>query len=220
VSTAYSLPLVPDVGRADRPPLSMQSMPLSQSQVRESGICFCLGVGTGGAFTLNYLRERGDKGYSYGEYGYFSPTVYPVMIDRSPQECLKHIRDVLKPTISELAEGIGVSRQAIYDWLSGSSVSAKKAARLAEVAQAADKIAAEDVTSLGWNMRRPLKNGKNFFGLLGEGIPVDEATRLLIHIIRTESQQRKMLERHFTGRRPPSRGLFDEIGVPMRDERG
>jgi hypothetical protein len=81
----------------------------------------CLGVGTGGAATLNYVKERGAKGYPYAIYD-SSQKAVDVIASQTPAENLEHIRAVLRPTVTDLASVLGVSRQAIYDWQSGKAI--------------------------------------------------------------------------------------------------
>ena len=74
-----------------------------------------LQVGTGGAPTKSYYLERGARGYSLGNYD-LEAFNKQRRGDPTPGEILARIRDVLKPTMTELARTLNVSRQAIYDW--------------------------------------------------------------------------------------------------------
>ena len=179
-----------------------------------------LWVGTGGAATLDYLKRRGDKGYWFAGYSPIMAEIDETAPDRGPRECLERIRAILKPTITELAEAVGVSRQAVYDWLSGKVVSKANAARLAVLARGADRVAAESVPGTTWMVRRPLKDGKSFFVLLKEGVDAEYALRLLIELIHTESRERDVLDRRLARRGRPTRESFEQIGIPMLDERG
>lgn len=193
--------------------------PLPLGQAREH-MDFFFGVGTGGAATPDYLRGRGDKGYWSAAFSPIIQAIGEAVPDREPKECLEHVIAVLKPAVTELASALGVSRQAIYAWLRGKAVSSANAARLAELAQAADMVAVEGAAAATQIVRRPLKGGKSFFSLLKEGVAADDAARLLIEVIRAESHEREVLNKHFAGRARPSRESFEGIGVPRLDERG
>jgi hypothetical protein len=112
-----------------------------------------------------------------------------------------------------------VSRQAIYDWQAGKPISPENAARLSELARAADLFAAEGLRGTSEALRRPIKNGKNFFQFIEEGIPADVAARSLIDIVRTEFRQREALRNRLATRKRPSREAFGELGAPMLDEK-
>lgn len=192
---------------------------LPLNEMRKAGIRFGFEVGTGGAATPEYLRKRGAKGYRFPKVSQLGGEAITT-VDIAPKECLERVRDILKPTIKELADAVGVSRQAIYDWLSGKRVSQANAERLAELAYAADIVAAEGIGGSPWLVRRPVKEGKGFFSLVKEGVSATSAAHSLVKIVRTESRQRRMLKERLAGRRMSGRGAFEQIGIPMLDERG
>jgi len=134
-------------------------------------------------------------------------------------ENISRIRAVLNPTVTDLARILKVSRQAIYDWQAGKPIAAENAARLAELVRAADLFAVEGLRGTSQAMRRPIKNGKNFFELVEGGSPADTAARRLIEIVRSEFRQREALRNRLAGRKRPSREAFGEIGAPMLDEK-
>jgi transcriptional regulator with XRE-family HTH domain len=178
-----------------------------------------LGVGTGGAATLNYVKERGTKGYPYAVYD-TSQKAADVIASQIPAENLQHIRAVLRPTVTDLASVLGVSRQAIYDWQAGKAIAPENASRLSNLARAADVFAIGGLTVTSQVLRRPIKNGKNFFDLVREGSSADSTARTLIEIIRRESGQREALRNRLAGRPRLGREAFEEIGTPMLDEKG
>lgn len=182
-------------------------------------LTFGLGIGTGGDATLNYMKERGTKGYPYAVYG-ASQNAADAVASRTPAENLEHIRAVLKSTVTELASVVGVSRQAIYDWQAGKPIASGNASRLASLARAADILAVEGLTGTSQVLRRPIRNGKSFFDLVREGSPADSAARTLVEIVRGELRQREALRNRLAGRKRPEREAFEEIGAPMLDERG
>lgn len=91
--------------------------------------------------------------------------------------------------------------------------------RLSELAHAADLLAVEGLRGTSQALRRPIKNGKNFFKLIEEGTPADTAARSLIEIVRSEFRQREALRNRLAGRKRPSREAIGEMGAPMLDEK-
>jgi|SRR5581483_1658494 len=180
---------------------------------------FGLGIGTGGAATLNYVRERGTRGYPYVicDSAQRSPKAAAAY---TPAENLEHIRAVLKLTVTDLASMLGVSRQAIYDWRAGKSIAPENALRLAEIARAADILAAEAPKGASHLLRRPIRNGKSFVDIVREGGSASSAAAALLELVRRESHQREALRNRLAGRPRPSREAFEDIGAPMLDEEG
>ena len=175
-------------------------------------------VGTGGAATFAYVKYRGNKGYPYAFYDW-SSKVADETVGRTPAENVEHIRAVLGPNVTDLAGILRVSRQAIYDWQAGKPVAEENASRLSELARAADVFAVEGLRGTSQALRRPIKNGKNFFQLVGGGSPAETAARTLVEIVRSESSQREALRKRLAGRKRPSREAFDEAGAPMLHEK-
>jgi predicted transcriptional regulator len=139
---------------------------------------------------------------------------------RTPVENLEHIRSILNPTVTDMAELLRVSRQAIYDWQAGKPIATENALRLADLAQAADVFAVEGLRGSAEVLRRPIRNRKNFFALVEEGGSAENAARTLVEIVRTEARQRQALQKRLAGRKRPTREAFEEVGAPMLDERG
>jgi hypothetical protein len=177
-----------------------------------------LEVGTGGAATFAYVQSRGNMGYPFVGYEWSgraaSAVVGPTIIEN-----ISRIRAVLSPTITDLAGILQVSRQAIYDWQAGKPIAEENAARLAELVKAADLFAVEGLRGTSRAMRRPIKDGKNFFDLIKDGSPADAAARGLIEIVRNEFRQREALRKRLAERKRPSRDVFGDIGAPMLHEK-
>lgn len=177
-----------------------------------------LQVGTGGYQTADYYKQRGLRGYPFVAYN--SNSSYDeVARVRTAAEDLLHIRDILKPSVTDLAQALGVSRQAIYDWQGGKTISVENAARLAELARAADVFTEEGLTVSVQLLRRPITSGKRLFDIVGEGGSAEQAVRKLIRLVRRELSQRQMVAEHLA---PRKRSVVpvDNYGTPMLDEQG
>ena len=180
---------------------------------------FAFQVGTGGAATIDYFKTRGSKGYALVAY---SPDRESPAASRtsSPADNLDYIRKVLRPSVTDLARALGVSRQAIYDWQAGRPIAAENAARLQDIAHAADIFAREGLSATAQVMRRPITNGQNLFDIIRDGGSAETAARTLIDIVRRELRQRESLKSRLAKHARPTREDFRDLGAPMLDEKG
>lgn len=177
-----------------------------------------LQVGTGGASTVEYVKSKGSMGYAFANYDQAVPSsdwTSNVTAVRSPAEDLAHIRNVFRPSITDLANALGVSRQAVYDWQAGKPIAADNAARLSDLGRAADLFAREGLTATAQLLRRPITSGKNLFQLVRDGGSAEEATHALIDIVKREALQRERLQARLAGRPPLSREAYADIGTPI-----
>lgn len=178
-----------------------------------------LQVGTGGTSTIDYLRNRGSKGYRFAIYDQITLENDTVDV-RTPVEDLARIRDVLHPAVTDLANAFSVSRQAIYDWQSGKSIASENANRLADLARAADLFFQEGLTTTPQLLRRPIFEGKNLFEIIHSGGSAEKAAHTLIKIVQRENFQREALKALLTHRAKPTRDAYEDLGTPTLDEKG
>ncbi len=90
--------------------------------------CACL-IGTGGMMTPDYFNQRQNKGYDFANVTCIgrAPSTRTL---REPRENLAHVRSVFRPSIAELASIFGVTRQTLYNWMSGDRPALESAERL------------------------------------------------------------------------------------------
>ncbi|MGH8807204.1 MAG: hypothetical protein ACREX0_04930 [Noviherbaspirillum sp.] len=177
---------------------------------------FALQVGTGGAATAEYYKQRGNKGYAFAHYESL-PSETGLVETRSAAENVAHIREVLKPAVTELASLFGVSRQAVYDWQGGKPTSAENARKLEDLAKAADLFVRESLTASSNVLRRKIAGGKTLFDVVREGGSAEDAARLLVQMVRRETEQRNALEARLAKRKKAAIDYAD-AGAPMLDE--
>ena len=134
-----------------------------------------------------------------------------------PHELISYIRVFLQLTISDLARLLGVSQQTIYDWQNGKQIAVDNAARLADLARAADVFAAEGPTVSAQLLQRPIASGKRLFDIAREGGSAEEAARKLIQMMRRELRQRQMLAESLANRKRPA-VPSDSYGIPILNE--
>ena len=160
-------------------------------------------IGTGGVLSQRALSQPKLHASS------LSAAVEP-QPSRTPIKNLKHIREVLKPAVSDLATAFGVSRQSIYNWLNGEPVADENAAKLQDLADAADVIAGEGLTVSSALMKRKISNGRTLMQVAASGDSVANAARVLAQIYKRESIQTEQLNARLTNRtKRPASADFD-----------
>lgn len=177
-----------------------------------------LQVGTGGSATESYYKLRGEKGYAFKRYT-DSEITQVECCERTPSQDLTRIREVLKSSVTDLANLFRVSRQAIYDWQAGNQIAQPNADRLRELAIASDIIAAEGLENPVYALRRKLRDGKSFFDIVREGGDALGAADAFVMMVRKESNQRAQLDEMLGGRKNRKIGTAS-LGVPMLSEEG
>jgi DNA-binding XRE family transcriptional regulator len=155
-----------------------------------------LGVGTGGDYTPGYHSLRSERGAFSKPREERSGANFAVSVD------IEHIRATLNLTMSELARGLGVSRQALYNWIAGGLIKEENLARLNELKFAADIIAGENLPKHAFLLRRKLAGGKTLLETVAAGGSGSDAARSLVEMANVEAQQRAALAKQFADRQP------------------
>lgn len=164
------------------------------------------GIGTGGELSLERL-QRSTQQVQHIASSIDVAEVEPV---RTPSENLARIREVLNPAVSDLATTFGVSRQSVYNWLNGAPVAEVNAAKLQDLAQAADVLAHEGVTVNAALLKRKFANGRTLMQIAQAGESVRDAALLLLKIQKREATQRERMNTRFANRaRTPASADFD-----------
>ena len=127
---------------------------------------------------------------------------YDETYSRTPAEDIQRIREVLSPSMSDLAKSFNVSRQTIYNWLNGEQPKDEYSARLQDLALAADIIAEAEISVNGLLLKRRTIKGKNLFEVVRDGGSAQYAARLLVQIVNREAGQRERLTARLAGRKP------------------
>lgn len=177
-----------------------------------------LQVGTGGQATASYFANKGSRGYAIVK---CCDDGYALKVPQKPTLAvdLALIRECLKPSIAELAKAFDVSRQAVYDWQSGKSVSEKNAERIRELAAACKLLASADVGSGSQLIRRKVRDNKNLLQLIASDFSGESAANALISILRTEASQRESA-RAYLAKRAAGPLDLSEAGLPHLREKG
>jgi len=174
-------------------------------------------TGTGDSSTPENLFKRHERGgykLSYLE----STHVLQVSVPRTPAENVTHIREVLKPAVTEFASLFGVSRQAVYDWQNGTQPAPASAGKLEDLAKAADVFVAEGISVTPYLLKRRIAGGKTVFDVFRDGGNTESAARQLAKMVLHELSQRRIIEARMAGRKL-SEMDYTDAGVPALKER-
>jgi DNA-binding transcriptional regulator YiaG len=154
------------------------------------------GIGTGGNLSLERLQR------SIQHVRHLAPTgqVTEVEAVRSPGEDLARIREVLKPAVSDLATTFSVSRQSVYNWLNYEPVADDNAAKLQDLAQAADVLAHAGVLVNATLLKRKFANGRTLMQVAQAGESARDAALMLVQIHKREAAQRERMNARFANR--------------------
>jgi DNA-binding transcriptional regulator YiaG len=177
-------------------------------------------VGTMGHLTREVIEQRSATSNSGVQYEHVKVKFHQetgksaVTIQPTSAEDIAIIRKVLKPAMLELANVFGVSRQTVYDWQSGTKPSAEAAAKLADLARAAEVFDASGVNANAQTLRRKVAGGGTLVDAVLNGGSAVQVSKLLVATLQRESDQRRMLSRQFANRK--SNPIIDvsEYGTP------
>ena len=170
------------------------------------------GIGTGGELSLEHLQR------SAREAQHMVPMVEVAELEqvRTPSENLSRIREVLNPAVSDLATTFGVSRQSVYNWLNGDPVADENAAKLQDLAQAADVLAHEGVGINAAQLKRKFADGRTLMHVAQAGESARDAALMLVQIHKREAVQRERMNARFASRaKTPASADF---GLPASND--
>ncbi|WP_315787011.1 MULTISPECIES: helix-turn-helix transcriptional regulator [unclassified Bradyrhizobium] len=164
-----------------------------------------LSVGTGGDYTVSYHALREDK------IVFRKPTTErPKSNGFAVNSDIEHTRSTLNLSMSELARCLGVSRQALYNWMAGGSIKPENLTKLYELRSAADVISAANISDLPLFIHRKLPGGRTLSEAVAMGESGEVAARALLRLANEEAAQREALSRLLGGR-----GSRDVLGHEM-----
>ncbi|PTQ88340.1 hypothetical protein C8R30_1542 [Nitrosomonas nitrosa] len=130
---------------------------------------------------------------------------------------ISHIREVTKISVSELARILGVSRQAVHEWIKGGPLAPKNAQLLSELAQVADIFLESGIDVTPQILRRKIGGGQSILESLKQHGKAVELAQALVDTLSRESQQRQRLVARLAGR--PNPPLTDiDFGTPHVNE--
>lgn len=163
-------------------------------------------IGTGGELSLEHLQRSAQQ----AQHRDSMVEIAEVEQVRTPSENLSRIREVLNPAVSDLATTFGVSRQSVYNWLNGEPVAGENAAKLQDLAHAADVLAYGNVSVNAALLKRKFANGRTLLQVAKAGESARDAALMLVQIHKREAVQRERMNARFANRaKTPVSADFD-----------
>lgn len=172
-------------------------------------------IGTGGALTPIFYLTLEEKRVVCSNSSV--ATVHELDNDDTVTEDFARVKSILKLSITDLAQSLGVSRQAIYNWMSGTPISRDNRLKLIRLIKAADVIAASGKTLSPLQLDRTLPGGKTLLEKIAAGDDGAEAASSLLDMLRKEAHQRALIDQRLAEHDRPVRDTSD-YGVPSFDE--
>lgn len=164
------------------------------------------GAGTGGIEGPDFIAKR---------QGYRSFTI--IKADRAdPEEIYEPYAGLMKEvqagfgrTLSHLPTVFGVSRQTLYNWMSGEIPKEQHREKLVQLAEAAKVFTESGFKPTALMFERPIAQGKSFVDLLREGANGREMAQKLIRIVQRGMAARDKLDALLGDRKAASLQVSD-----------
>lgn len=170
-------------------------------------------AGTGGITDIHYLNSRQEQGYKFT---FIVNLPSPIIRDSHlTAQHLTRIKQIMKPSIAELSTLFDVSRQTIYNWLSGEEPTTENVIKIENLLKTANFLADAGLTS-SQLLKRKIIGTQSLYDIIQKGGASFEAAQKLVNIIQNETNQRTLLEERLKGRKPKSKN-YDDFGSPMLD---
>jgi len=122
-----------------------------------------------------------------------------------------HIQQILEElgvSNAGLARAMGVSRQAIYNWLKGGPLKEEHQSKIDSLARACDVLRELDVLPHGL-LKQPLEAGRNFWALVRDGGDAEALAIRLASVFQTRQHQRALMAERGAAKR--ARGTLADI---------
>jgi predicted DNA-binding protein YlxM (UPF0122 family) len=176
-------------------------------------IVSALNPGTGGFPDTHYLISRQERGYKPS---FIAILHFPIIKNNhSSAQSLALIKKMIKLSISEIAILFNVSRQTIYNWLSGEEPSIENVIKIENLLKTLNFLTDAGLTSSTF-LKRKIIGAQSLFDIIQNGTPSLEAAQKLVSIIQNEIKQRATLEERLKERKPNPKN-YDDYGSPMLD---
>lgn len=194
-------------------PLSQIDAKNNASHDRAQSMTNAYKAGTGGITDIRYLNSRQEQGYKFTFIVNLpSPTIRDSHLS---VQHLTRIKQIMKPSIAELATLFYVSRQTIYNWLSGEEPTIENVNKIENLLKTANFLADAGLTS-SQLLKRKIIGTQSLFDIIQKGGSSFEAAQKLVNIIQNETKQRTLLDERLKGRKSKPKN-YDDYGSTMLD---
>lgn len=167
-------------------------------------------LGTGGLASAAYYQGR--MGYQPIEVIYEMRVLPPAPY----VEMMESVKIGFGRTMSRLPEVFGVSRQTLYNWLSGDTPREAHQAKLRQLSEAATVFKDLGFKPSSDALDKTLFNGKSFLQLISDGTDGREAAQKLVRLSKRAAESKSRLDDLLGGRKVRLRA--SDFGTPTLDE--
>lgn len=171
-------------------------------------------VGTGGFGGLNFVTSR--QGYRRFQIVAAEP-VAPAVPYAPYADLMEEVKAGFGRTMSHLPAVFGVSRQTLYNWLSGEVPKEQHRDKLVQLAAAAHVFIEAGFKPTPATLERTVAQGKSLIELLGEGTDGREMAQKLVRIAHRGATAREKLDAMLGDRKAPRLDISD-MGRPSLSE--
>jgi DNA-binding transcriptional regulator YiaG len=179
-------------------------------------------AGTGTVYSLDHIdlwRTHLQPRVSFELEGNESATQDLIKPDvRSITEHIENIRSILNPTVSDLANLLDISRQAVYKWLTGdSSPEADNKEQIVALSKIADAFKDANISRADSMLKMKAFDGKSLLDMLKSGQSCDQYVQALI------AESRK-IEKSYnqsglaTSKTKPNNNWLSSVSIPGSTE--
>lgn len=183
-------------------------------------------VGTGASYPVNTFQQWRHYVQPKVQFAFdttasvYEPITETVVDVRSIAQHLSNIREVLSPSMSDLAKDIGITRQALYKWVSGENQpdDPLKTQYITTLSNVADKFAAEKITDAKLLIKMKAFNGLSLIDLIKRG----EDWHLPVSVLVDESKAMNAAAEHanfVASKATPTNNWLTSISIPTTTER-
>ena len=183
-------------------------------------------VGTGASYPVNtfkqwrhYVQPKVPFVFDTADSA-FTPVTDTVVDVRSIAQHLANIREVLSPSMSDLAKDLGITRQALYKWLSGENQpdDLLKTQYIITLSNIADKFAAENITDAKLLIKMKAFNGLSLIDLIKRGEDWQQPVSVLIDEAKTMNAAAENAN-FVASKAMPTNDWLASISIPATTER-
>jgi len=170
------------------------------------------GAGTGGIEGLDFIANR--QGYRLFTIIKADPATATAEVAYAPYaRLMEEVQAGFGRTLSHLPAIFGVSRQTLYNWMSGETPKEQHREKLVQLAEAARVFTESGVKPTALMLDRTITNGKSFVDLLSEGANGRDTAQKLIRIVQRGTEARDKLDALLSDRKAPPLEISD-MGRP------
>lgn len=173
------------------------------------------GAGTGGIEGLDFVAKR--QGYPLLTIIKADP-VAPEETYAPYAKLMEEVKAGFGRTLSHLPAVFGVSRQTLYNWMSGEVPKEQHREKLVQLAEAARVFSESGFKPTALMLERTVAKGKSFIELLSEGANGRETAEKLIRIVRRGTAARDNLDALLGDREAPPPEIADKGRRSFPDE--